>query len=225
MTNYPRDEFDRVPEFSNRSGSHRANGWAAAAATSGVRPSLRWLMVFGVLALLVGVFSFTVLPKLMGNGNNPSPVAGATSTPTETPSDESKSSEPAEETSATSTTDSTQSADPSETEDPLASESTGATASTDGSDVDFTQAIGVYNGAQRAGLAGTVRTTLLNAGFTNVSAETWTKKVTYSTIYYADPSYKAVAEKAGEELGITSLIQTTNIPGKVAVVLGSSWQG
>ena len=225
MTNYPRDEFDRVPEFSNRSGSHRANGWAAAAATSGVRPSLRWLMVFGALALLVGVFSFTVLPKLIGSGNNPPPVAGATTTPTETPSNEPGSSEPAEQTSATPTDESTQSTDPSETEDPLASESTEATASSDASDVDFTQAVGVFNGAQRAGIAGTVRTTLLNAGFTNVSASTWTKKVTYSTIYYADPSYKAVAEQVGEELGITSLIQTANIPGKVAVVLGTSWQG
>ena len=225
MTNYPRDEFDRVPEFSNRSGSHRANGWAAAAATSGVRPSLRWLMVFGVLALLVGVFSFTVLPKLMGNGNNPPPVAGASSTPTETSDDESKNNESDEQTSATPTDESDQSADPNETEDPLASESTDATDSSDDSDADMTQAIGVFNGAQRSGIAGTVRTTLLNAGFTNVSASTWTKKVTYSTIYYADPSYKAVAEKVGEELGITSLIQTTNIPGKVAVVLGTSWQG
>src|SRR5690606_5010571 len=43
MTNYPRDEFDRVPEFSNRSGSHRENGWAAAASVGGARSGLRWL--------------------------------------------------------------------------------------------------------------------------------------------------------------------------------------
>ncbi|PQZ88136.1 hypothetical protein CQ018_16960 [Arthrobacter sp. MYb227] len=224
MTNYPRDEFDRVPEFSNRSGSHRANGWAAAAATSGVRPSLRWLMVFGVLALLVGVFSFTVLPKLTGGGNNPPPVAGASSAPSQSPSADTGGSEPTGEGSATPSEDPTESAGPSESDDPAASESPDASASTDASGVDYSQAIGVFNGAQRAGIAGTVRTTLLNAGFTNVAADTWTKKVTYSTIYYADPSYKAVAEKAGEELGITSLIQTNNIPGKVAVVLGTSWR-
>ncbi len=117
MTNYPRDEFDRVPEFSNRSGSHRANGWAAAAA-NGVRPGLRWLMVFGVVALLVGTFSFTALPKLMGNGDGttPAPVA-ANSTGTTAPD----STGPTDEGSPAPSETPGESSDPSESGDPSAS--------------------------------------------------------------------------------------------------------
>lgn len=176
-------------------------------------------MVFGVVALLVGAFSFTALPKLLGDGNTPPPVAGNTASSGGTQSSETGSNSPSEETTAVPTETPTTTPSESPTESASPSE-TGTAAG-----VDYSQAVGVFNGAQRAGIAGTVQSTLVNAGFTNVSAGTWTKKVTYSTIYYYDPSYKAVAEKAGEALGITSILQTTDIPGKVAVVLGTSWNG
>lgn len=227
MTNYPRDEFDRVPEFSNRSGSHRANGWAAAAA-NGVRPGLRWLMVFGVVALLVGTFSFTALPKLMGNGDGttPAPVA-ANSTGTTTPD----STGPTDEGSPAPSETPGESSDPSESGDPSASVDPSETPTDPsestpefGEEVDFTVPLGVFNGAQKAGIAGTARSTLQGAGFTNVSASNWTKKVTNSIVYYTGPTYRAAAEKAAAELGITTIVQSRNIPGKVAVVLGSSWR-
>ncbi len=84
--------------------------------------------------------------------------------------------------------------------------------------------VGVYNGAKKVGLAGTVRTTLLNAGFTNVSAANWSKQVTYSTVYYRDEASRATAEQAAKELGISSVVKTTNIPGSIAVVLGNTFR-
>ncbi|MGL3807714.1 LytR C-terminal domain-containing protein [Paeniglutamicibacter sp. R2-26] len=218
MTNYPRDEFDRVPEFSNRSGAHRANGWAAAASGRGARPGLRWLMVFGVVALLVGVFSFTALPKLLNDGGAkpPSNVAASgtasSATPSESKEPETESESPKESDKSSEPADASESeADPSESASSLAG------------DVDLTLKVGVYNGAKKSGLANTVRTTLQNAGFTNVSAANWTKQVASSTVYYRNEASRATAEEAAKELGITSVVKTSNIPGNIAVVLGNTF--
>jgi hypothetical protein len=51
----------------------------------------------------------------------------------------------------------------------------------------------------------------------------WTKKVTFSTVYYRDEAQRATAEAAAEALGITSVMQSANIPGNIAVVLGSNY--
>ncbi|MDO2933488.1 LytR C-terminal domain-containing protein [Paeniglutamicibacter sulfureus] len=218
MTNYPRDEFDRVPEFSNRSGSHRENGWASAASVGGARSGLRWLMVFGAIALVVGLFSFMVLPKLTGATTDPAPVAASSSgTQDAADSSESTSADEASETPAES-----ESADE-------ASESTEASSSTEASesglaeDADTSMAMGVYNGAKVGGLAGKARTELQDAGFGNVAASNWTKKVNYSTVYYRAETHRATAEAAADALGITSVMQSANIPGNIAIVLGSNY--
>ncbi|GAA5225510.1 LytR C-terminal domain-containing protein [Paeniglutamicibacter antarcticus] len=232
MTNYPRDEFDRVPEFSNRSGSHRENGWASAASVGGAQSGLRWLMVFGALALVVGLFSFMVLPKLVGSSDDPAPAAASSSgtqeptvAPPESASDP-ESGKPSESSAASESEKPSDSAD--ESADPR--ESTGSSESADAGEsdmpegVDASMAMGVYNGATVGGIAGTARTTLLEAGYSNVSASNWTKKVTYSTVYYRSESHKATAEAAAKELGITSIMQSVNIPGNIAIVLGSNFR-
>lgn len=217
MTNYPRDEFDRVPEFSNRSGSHRENGWAAAASVGGARSGLRWLMVFGAIALVVGLFSFMVLPKLTGATTDPAPVAASSSgTQDAADTSESKSADEASET-------------PAEGESSEASPSTEASSSTEASEsglaegADTSMALGVYNGAKVGGLASKARTELQGAGFSNVAASNWTKKVNYSTVYYRAETHRATAEAAADALGITSVMQTANIPGNIAIVLGSNY--
>ncbi|WP_411733332.1 LytR C-terminal domain-containing protein [Paeniglutamicibacter sp.] len=223
MTNYPRDEFDRVPEFSNRSGSHRENGWAAAASVGGARSGLRWLMVFGAIALVVGLFSFMVLPKLMGATTDQAPVAASSSgtqeattstEASETPSElEAEASETPAESESTGPTDSTE-----------ASSSTEASESGPAEDVDTSMVMGVYNGATVGGLAGQARTELQDAGFSNVAASNWTKKVSYSTVYYRSETHRATAEAAAAELDITSVMQSANIPGNIAIVLGSNFR-
>ena len=222
MTNYPRDEFDRVPEFSNRSGSHRENGWAAAASVGGARSGLRWLMVFGALALVVGLFSFMVLPKLMGTSNDPAPVASSSSESTSAPASSGASESPSATEDPSETPSESGSTDPGASTE--ASESADASASGLPEDVDTTMVMGVYNGAKVGGLAGQARTELLNAGFSNVSASNWTKKVTYSTVYYRSETQRATAEAAAGELGITSIMQSANIPGNIAIVLGSNYR-
>jgi cytoskeletal protein RodZ len=62
MTKYSRDEFDQVPETSDRHGVHRAH--MAASKSSG----LGLIILATVLALAVGVLSFFVLPLLGAGG-------------------------------------------------------------------------------------------------------------------------------------------------------------
>lgn len=218
MTNYPRDEFDRVPEFSNRSGSHRENGWAAAASVGGARSGLRWLMVFGAIALVVGLFSFMVLPKLTGATTDPAPVAASSS----------GTQDAAESSASTSADEASETPVEGESADE-ASESTEASSSTEASEsglaegADTSMAMGVYNGAKVGGLAGKARTELQGAGFSNVAASNWTKKVNYSTVYYRAETHRATAEAAADALGITSVMQSANIPGNIAIVLGSNY--
>ncbi|MBV1778833.1 LytR C-terminal domain-containing protein [Paeniglutamicibacter sp. ABSL32-1] len=222
MTNYPRDEFDRVPEFSNRSGSHRENGWAAAASVGGARSGLRWLMVFGAIALVVGLFSFMVLPKFTGTPTDPASVAASSSDAQEATASSEAAESPSESESpseASETPAESESAEPTE-----ASSSAESSESPLPEDADTSMAMGVYNGAKVGGLAGKARTELQNAGFSNVAASNWTKKVTYSTVYYRSETHRATAEAAAAELDITSVMQSANIPGNIAIVLGSNFR-
>lgn len=214
MTNYPRDEFDRVPEFSNRNGAHRAAGWAASAASAGGGSGLRWLMITGACALLVGLFSFLVLPGMLGGQDpKPAPPAAAPST-TKKPAPATSSTGP----KATGSAEQTDGATP-----PTDTATPEATPTETGEPVNKAARIGVYNGSNRGGMAGSGSSKLRGAGFTQVSAGNWTKKVTYSTVYYRQASSKATAEAAAQTLGITSVMQSTNIPGEIAVVLGRNF--
>ncbi|WP_417235028.1 LytR C-terminal domain-containing protein [Arthrobacter sp.] len=233
MTKYPNDEFDRVPEFTNRKGVHRQ----AITGTAVRRSPLGWIVGFGILALVVGLFSFFVLPQLTGN-----PVATTA---------EASSSAPAAP-SASATDDagasSTDAASNAASEEPGASESAAAasskaaaesaaqaskaaassseaaaSSSAAASEPDLSAKVGVYNGSRRSGLAAAGKSTLSGAGFTNVSAANWTKKVNTSIVYYASDADKATAQKAASALGINAMYQTTQIPGKIAVVLGSDF--
>lgn len=68
MSNFPRDEFDRVPENSARHGVHRASLEAAPR-------SLVPLMIFGVAALCIGLVAFLVVPRLGAGNDNAAPPA------------------------------------------------------------------------------------------------------------------------------------------------------
>lgn len=214
MTNYPRDEFDRVPEFSNRYGAHRADGWAASAAASG-ESGLRWLMITGAAALVVGLLSFFVLPGLLGSkGPEATPPAAS---PSATPTNPKKPAVEKDKPEPSATKSSNASAKPEATDEPS------ATPGAFGPLVNTNAPIGVYNASNRGGLAGTGSSTLKDSGFTQVSVGDWTKKATVSAVYYRNASSRQTAEAAAESLGITTVVQTANIPGEIAVVLGNDF--
>lgn len=195
MTNYPRDEFDRVPEFNTRVGSHHAHGWAQSAASKSTGGKLLWVVLTAVIVLAIGVASFIFGPQLKDSLAGPS-------------SDESLQSQGGGESA-----DSSQEASPSESASP--------SSTIDEADVLFGQKIGVYNGANVAGVAGAGQEAMAEAGFTNIVADNWSKPADVSAVYYMSEAYRTTAEKAAEVLNIDEVLQTSNIPDRVTVVLGT----
>jgi len=197
MTNYPRDEFDRVPEFNTRVGSHHAHGWAQSAASKSTGGKLLWVVLTAVIVLVIGAASFIFGPQLKDS------IAGSSSS----------------ESSQSQDGDAGESADSSEEASP--SESSSPSSTIDDAEVLFGQQIGVYNGASVAGVAGAGEEAMTEAGFTNIVADNWSKPADVSAVYYVSESYRTTAQKAAEVLNIDEVLQTSNIPNRVTVVLGT----
>ncbi|WP_372698492.1 LytR C-terminal domain-containing protein [Arthrobacter sp. JSM 101049] len=243
MTKYPNDEFDRVPEFTNRKGVHRQ----AVAGEAARRSPLGWIVAFGILALVVGLFSYFVLPQLTGQPvattAAASSSASAPASPTQDDADASSASEApsggasegaaasdeagaSESEAAESSRAAEESAAASEaaaSSSAAAASSAAAESSAAAAEPDLSTSIGVYNASNRSGLAGSGRSELVGAGFTSVSAGNWTKHVNNSVVYYKSEADKATAQQAADVLGIGTIYQTANIPGRIAVVLGSGY--
>ncbi|GAA3703749.1 hypothetical protein GCM10023081_45110 [Arthrobacter ginkgonis] len=220
MSKYPRDEFDRTPEFTDRKGVHREQP-----AVKGGGSGLGLLMGVGVLALVVGLVSFLVLPRVLGTdatavAAQTTAAASSTSEPAES---EAVESEPAESESAES-----ESAEPADASEPVAAESPSASATPSATKeatvaVNYAAAVGVYNGSSISGLAGNGLAKLQGSGFSSLSAGNWTKKVDASVVYYKSDASRATALETARVLGIATVYQTPNIPVEISVVLGRSY--
>lgn len=194
MTNYPRDEFDRVPEFNTRVGSHHANGWAQAATAGAKGGKFRWVAIAAIVVLIVGAISYFFFGSHGGNQ-----LLGAT--PSQSPS-------------------ASASVDPSASPTP-ASASPAPSSTIDDDEVLFGQVIGVYNGAGSAGIAGSGQRALAAENFTNTYTDAWVRSEQASAVYYTTEAYRTTAEKVAEVLNIDSVLQTQNIPNSVTVVIGT----
>ena len=228
MNEYPRDEFDAVPENSRREGAHRTFVQLRDP-RKGVWP----IVICGVLALVVGLVSYSVIapkadeaihaepsstsqgtagtgikaPESTGASQTPSasgsatPSATPSETPTETPSETSSSSEST----------------------PSSSESSSSpTTSSSSANVNTSARVGVYNATGVSGLAGGSSATLRGAGFANTSTGNWTKRASVSAVYYKTSDLAETAKEIASELGISAVVQTSNIPSAVSVVIGSA---
>ena len=192
MTNYPRDEFDRVPEFNTRVGSHHANGWAQAAASEGKGGKFRWVAMAAVLVLLVGAVSYFFFGP---NGQ----IQLLGSSPSE----------------AVAVSESAESASPTPTVSPTPS------STIDDAEVLFGQLVGVYNGAGIAGIASQTQEVLLENDFVNSYTDDWVRMEQESAVYFTAETYRTTAEKVAEVLNIDEVYQTSNIPNRITVVLGA----
>lgn len=212
MTNYARDEFDKVPETSSRQGVHRT-----AAAPS--RARLWPILAVGVVALAIGVVSFLILPKLgfTGTGAQASasqeaaPLADTGATPSATPS-----------------TQTTPSAAPSPSEEPTPSaeaEPEPMASSPAPVLLDKTQPVAVYNAAGTAGLASRVGGTVQADGWALGQVGNWAGAPQQgSTIFYAGPDQLANARALAQLLGVPTLVSSTEFQGPLVVVLGPGYR-
>lgn len=227
MTQYPHDQFDDVPAYRDRKGTHRADP-SLTTGSSG----LVGISVAAALALAVGAFSFLVLPSLLpsdpanaGAGASASataevpaestgPEASPTGEMTSSPEDleSSEPSEPAETTESGEA--SSAESDPAES-DPAASE----TATDTG---DTSAPVEVYNASSVGGLAGRVSGALSSGGFTVAGSGNWQGfSVSGSAVYYSQN--ETTAQAVAAELALP-LVYEARVPG-VAVVLSSDYAG
>lgn len=220
MSKYPRDEFDKIPESSARQGVHRAR-----LELGRQRSGLAWISAFAVLALLVGAFSFFVLPTL-GIGPGGAAPSSAQEPAPESTAPQSAAAESAAAGSGAAATESAPAAPAApvpETSVPQepASESAAPTEAA----VDKTRSVRVLNGTGRSGLAGSVAQKLRNNGWAIRSTDNWTgNSLSGSVIYYPQENRRANAEAVGELLGITNIVQNANVSSFVTVVVGPGYR-
>ncbi|RZU60587.1 LytR C-terminal domain-containing protein [Zhihengliuella halotolerans] len=231
MSKYPSDEFDRVPEYTDRQGVHRLAAGMAPARRGGLWP----VLIFGVAAILIGLVAFFLLRPTFGGDQQaaPSPPpsasvsAPASDSASEDPDDESdEASSSPEETAAPGsgepdTADESEAADLVE-ETPEADASEDAAADESDGVLDRNLPVGVYNGSGIGGLAGTNTAQLRSAGYSQVVSGNWTRQVEPSVVYYKNDWAATTARDVADQLGIGTIYQTENVPVEISVVLGSA---
>ena len=213
MTNFARDEFDRVPEVSSRQGVHRA-------VSAPSRPKLWPILSAGIGALAVGLVAFLLLPQLGFQPAVPAPAAAAAGTSESasraaTPSPRATSSGSA---SASPSTSASELASPSAVQ-PATSETVAPAA------VDKSQPVAIFNGTLTSGLAGRVGATVQSDGWTLGEVANWQgSPQQQSVIFYGDASQRANAEALSALLNIPTLVESADFPTSVTVVLGPGYQ-
>lgn len=211
MSQYPRDEFDKIPESASRQGVHRER--LVPPGSSG----LALKMLVGVLALAVGLAAFFILPRL-GFGSGAEPTAGET-TATATPTGDA-SSGPTDDT------------DPSEpvpsgpvSDEPAGEETADATPTADPDGIDRSDPVNVYNATGIAGQATLAADRVTADGWAVGQIADWGgAPLQNSVIFYNDASQLETAQELGAVLGIPTLIETTEVSPDVTVVVGPGFQ-
>lgn len=210
MSQYPRDEFDKVPETSARQGVHRERLIPSRSRGLGL------LITVGVLALVVGLAAYFVVPRLgidLGGADpEASPAASEpaapAAAPTPTPSETAGEADQAEETAAPSPT-----AAPEPTPSPEPEPA-----------VDRTQPVTVLNASGISGLGASVSGRISGAGWAVGSVGNWAGVPQQASgVYYSSPDQAANAREVAAQLGIPTVMETPGFP-VVTVVLGPGFQ-
>jgi len=204
MTKYARDEFDQVPQNTNRQGVHRD-------AQETARPTLWPVLTVGAVALVLGLVAFLILPNLGVVGPS---ASSNVSTPAPQQTEASPSVAPSESAPAAS-------GEPS----PEASPSNVPSETPSSAAVDKTTPVAVYNGAGTAGLAGRVAGLVEGDGWPLSTVGNWGGLPQQtSVIFYNSPAQKANAEALGALLRIQSIVESPEIQQPLVVVAGPGYQ-
>ncbi|MFZ3417731.1 LytR C-terminal domain-containing protein [Arthrobacter sp. 3Tela_A] len=200
MSQYPRDEFDKVPETSTRQGVHRERLIPARSNGVGL------IITVGVLALLVGLAAYFVLPRLgIGDDSSASPAVSESSTPA--PEAETEQS-PSPSASPT----------PSETPAPTPEPTPEAV------EADRTQPVVVLNASGVSGLGAGISARIGADGWTTAQVANWAgAPLQTSIIFYNGEAQRANAEELSALLGIPTITESPEFA-QVTVVAGPGFQ-
>ncbi|WP_434992546.1 LytR C-terminal domain-containing protein [Arthrobacter sp. Ld5] len=201
MTDHPRDEFDGVPASSARQGVHRER--LVPARSSG----LALKIAVGILALLIGLAAFFLLPRLGFPGGSDGLA------PPSSP--------------ATATEGGRATAGPSgaASAGPTGGPSGTATADASSDTADRAQTVNVLNGTGSPGLATVAAARLSSAGWTSALPGNWAgAPVDASVVFYNGEDQRADAEAVAADLDIANLVESADISPAISVVLGPDFQ-
>ncbi|MDQ0733576.1 LytR C-terminal domain-containing protein [Arthrobacter agilis] len=211
MTDHPRDEFDKVPEASARQGVHRERLIPARSSGLGLK------ITVGVLALLIGLGAYFLLPRLgfTGGGDGAAAVLPSSAPSASATQDDASSDEPSASTGATAADDG------DATDEPDADATTGA----DEADLDLAQTVNVLNGTGSPGLASVASARLAAEGWVSALPGNWAgAPLDTSVVFYNGEEQRAAAEAVAADLGITDLADSPGISPYISVVLGPEFQ-
>lgn len=221
MSNYPRDEFDRVPESSSRQGVHRAR---LEPPRSG---GLALLITVGAIVLLIGAAAYFLLPNLGFSGDT-----GPATTETSQQAEAGAAENSARDGEAAGT------ADPSGTPGEATGGAAAPTASTEPATgtptptpapetaaVDKSTGVVVLNATSVPGLAGSVTSRLSTGGWAVTFTGNWSgQPQPSSVIFYNGEEQLANAQALAAQLGIGRLVNTPALGQPLTVVLGPGFQ-
>lgn len=214
---YPEDEFDVSGRDRTPQGVHR-------------RPRSLWRTLLPLIAVVViaPLLAWGAVALVSSTGGE-SPGPAANPTQTAGPTGGATGTATADGGATTPGGDET----PAGGEEPSDGASEEPTDETDdeespGADVQDGASIVVLNGAGIGGLAGTAATELTAEGFTGASAADYASGApATTTLYYNDAELLATAQRVGEILGITNLVESPGATQTVdiAIVLRADYQG
>ncbi|NJC21296.1 cytoskeletal protein RodZ [Arthrobacter pigmenti] len=203
MSQFPRDEFDKVPETAARQGVHRER---LVPPRSG---GLALKILVGLMVLAVGFAAYFIFPRLgIGQASESAPEtsSAAPSTPS---TEETASAAPSEEPSPSEAP--TPEPTPVETEPEAV--------------VDRAQPVAVLNATTVAGLASTAAGRLQTDGWNVTQIANWAgQPVQSSLILYNGEEQRASAEELGRVLGITTVQGNAGFSENITVVVGPGFQ-
>lgn len=226
MTQYPRDEFDRIPESAARQGVHRER--IAPPRTGG----LVFKVIAGLLVLVVGLAAYFLFPRLgIGQASDVSSATTSTPTPSDSPEEtaEAEPTETEEETaqdsgeepgtqpSAEETAGATPSAEPGEEPSPEQTETAAA--------VDRSQPVAVLNATTVSGLASTAAGRLQADGWVVGQIGNWSgQQLQGSIVFYNGEEQRATAEELAAVLGIPTVQGDAGFASGITAVVGPGFQ-
>ena len=197
MSKYPRDEFDKVPEKSARQGVHRER---LIPSRSG---SLALIITVGLLALVLGIAAYFVLPRL-GIGADDAALAAAPNSSATAESSEPQASEPAP-------------AKPSEAPDASSAPAGPAVA-------DRAQPVVILNGSGIAGLGTSVSARMAAEGWSGTEVANWSGQLLQeSVIFYSGEDQLPGAGEVSQLLGIPTISESPEFSA-VTVAIGPGFQ-
>lgn len=208
MSQYPNDEFDDVPPYqSGEAGKHRA---PAAAGTGGSgRGGLKWVGLLAVVALVVGAFSWLVLPNLRDSEPE---AADDTEDAAEEQADEEGDAEGEGDGDAEE-----------------GGEDEGAAEHEDDGDVqenvaaDPSAPVQVFNHQGPQGQEETLQEELETMGYNVTHVDEWAWNEVGTPVIYYPAGAEAHAQDLGENLGIDNLVEDGANWSNVAVVVGPEY--